>query len=428
MYGTKTLWSTLSNDAYGFSHRLMVSMFPKYVCLILTKRLGASLSISETANALSALGLLESAVARLHRELDTLIISPRFTIAADGAVSNIGIDAEAVWTFGRHENPSATTIVQDVRNLINYFTQTLPKVVFDLLLEQILPSLMVQLISSWLDSSLPSKMVEMESFQQSLSSVSELAEYIESFGILMPSEANLSDWIQRLPVTWISRRREAALADIRATAYHDVRSKKSAHRVETQMVAHDDIMVTGSKQEDWNADWADEPDEQHEQTTEAQPPAGHIEDEEDASAWGLEDETADTTSEKQEESAAAAEGEEDADAWGWGEDGEESKEKKTNVNGSAKQNQPGDREITLQETFTITALPDSILTLISQILADAQTLALPTFPIQQIAAAAPALSSIPTLLLAFYRATAVSFYEADPAPNINSSSDEATSS
>src|SRR5579871_4453494 len=106
----------------------------------------------------------------------------------------------------------------------------------------------------------------------------------------MPSEANLSDWIERLPVTWISRRREAALTDMRAAAYHDVKAKKSTHRVETQMVAHDDIIVTQSHQEDdWNADWADEPDEQHEQTAKAQYPAGSTE-EEDASAWGLEDE------------------------------------------------------------------------------------------------------------------------------------------
>jgi centromere/kinetochore protein ZW10 len=346
-------------------------------------------------------------------------------IAADGAVSNLGIDADAIWTFGRNENPSADTIVQDVRNLINYFTQKLPKLVFGPLLEQILPSLMVQLISSWLDSSLPLKMAEMESFQQSLSSISELAEYIETFGIAMPSEADLSDWIQKLPVTWISRRREAALADMRAAAFHDVRSKKSAHRVETQMVAHDDIMVTGSQAEDdWNAGWVDESDEQHEQTAKAQRPAGPAE---DASAWGLEDDTADATSEKHGESAAAAEEEEDADAWGWGEDGEESTEptnlsetikRETNVNGSARHNQPADREITLRETFTITALPDSILTFISQILADAQTLTSPTFPIQQIASAAPALSSIPTLLLALYRAAAMNFYEADPAPNM----------
>lgn len=410
-----------------FSHAKGVQV--SHVCMAdSNQRPDSPLSIYETANALSELGLLESAIARFHRELDTLIISPRFAVTRGGSMSNLVVDTEAIWTSGTNQNPSATAIVQDVRNLVSYLTQRLPKLVFDPLLERILPSLMVQLINGWLDSSLPLKMVEMESFQQSLSSILELAEYIESFGINMPSEADLSDWIQRLPVTWMSRRREAALADMRAAAYRDVRSKKSAERVETQMVAHDDVMVSGNQQEDdWNADWADEPDEQHEDAAKAQPSAGPVEDVEDARAWGLEDDPAEASNEKQEESAATAEGEEDADAWGWGDDVEESADptkpeeattQEINANGSAERNRPADREITLRETFTITALPDSILTLISQVLSDAQTLASPTFPIQQIAAAAPALSSIPTLLLALYRATAASFYEADPASNM----------
>lgn len=388
----------------------------------------SQLSLDDVATALSRLSLLEKLISRLHKELDNFIIEPRFTVAADGAMRELNIDGYSIQTSGRTENPNASAIVEDVRRLIEFLTKRLPKIVFDPLLEMILPSLMVQLISG-LDSSLPTKLEALGSYEQTISEISGLAKYIDSFEIVIPSDADLSDWIQRLPVTWMSRRREAALAAMRSAAYKDVKIKKSAEHVETQMVAHDDVMVTGNQSEDdWNADWTEDAEEQGE-TAKAQPDTNEGEDkEEDASAWDVEDDTTEAGGETQEDTAPKTEdGEADSEAWGWGDEAGEKEEApqslehpepKTKANGSAKAPPPAEREITLRESFTITALPDSILELIAQVLTDSETLSSPTFPIQQISTAAPALSSIPTLLLALYRATATTFYASDPASNM----------
>lgn len=380
------------------------------------------LTLEDIANALSRLTLLDKAISRLHKELDTLIISPRFTVAADGAMRELNFEDGSISTFGRTENPAASAIVQDVRRLINFLTSRLPKIVFDPLLEMILPSLMVQLIDG-LDSSLPSNLDVLGSYEETISKISELAKYIDSFEIAIPSDADLSDWVQRLPVTWMSRRREVALAAMRNAAYQDTKIKKTAERVETQMVAYDDVMVARNQQgDDWNADWVEE---EHQDAA-----PSHLEgkttEEEDTSAWDMGDETARPAEGEHEDSTVKVEdGGEDAEAWGWEDEGEnegsrspEQPKPKPKANGSAIAHPPSEREITLRETFTITALPDSILELIVQVLTDAETLSSPTFEIQQISTAAPALSSIPTLLLALYRATATTFYESDPASNM----------
>ena len=387
---------------------------------------GSPLSVEDLSTALSSLGLLEKVTSRLHKDLDALVISPRFTVAADGAMRELNVEEESIWTSGRVEDPTASSIVHDVRRLIDFLTQHLPQTVFDPLLGMILPSLMVQLIEG-LDSSLPTSLDTLQSYESTISDISALGEYIDTFHVAIPSDADLSEWVQRLPLSWMSKRREAALAAMRRSAYEDVKVKKSAERVETQMVAHDDVMVTSNqKDEDWNAQWADDADEEQ-QPAKSQPVKTSAEDEEDVSAWGLEDDGPNPEEETEDKSAAHDEDEADADAWGWGDEAGDKEDRpqaaeppkpKDIANGSAKASPPANREITLRETFTITALPDSILELIAQVLEDAETLTSPMFPVQQIASAAPALSSVPTLLLALYRATASNFYASDPAANM----------
>ena len=394
--------------------------------LTIHSNLIGSLPLDDVSKALSQVGLLEKVTSRLHKDLDTVIISPRFTVAADGAMRELYIEDESLRTSGRVEDPTASSIVRDVRRLIDFLTEHLPQIIFDPLLGMILPSLMVQLIDG-LDSSIPTSLDILGSYETTVSDISALGEYIDTFSITIPSDADLSEWVQRLPVSWMSRRREAALAVMRRKAYEDIKVKKSAERVETQIVAHDDVMVTGNQQDDdWNAHWADDAkEEQH--PAKSQPGKTSAEDEEDVSAWGVEDDGPNLEEESQEKSAAHAEEEVDADAWGWGDDAGEKEEQvqaskpskpKDAANGNAKVPPPADREITLREAFTITALPDNILELIVQVLDDAETLSSPTFPVQQISSAAPALSSIPTLLLALYRATASNFYASDPAANM----------
>jgi centromere/kinetochore protein ZW10 len=384
------------------------------------------MDLEQVVHAMSELRILDTYVSRLHRDLDAAVVGPRFTLAADGAVSMLEFDDNHIRLAGRDEAPNAESLLRDVGNLVHFLSKVLPNPALNSLLEKMLPSLTVQLVTEWLEPSIPTKPNTMAPFEDEMTHILELAGIIEKTGVAMPSDADLSAWIDRLPQTWLAKRREAALAAMRSSCYEGVGTKKKAERVETQMVSQDDMMVSGTQEDDWNANWSDGEAEIHQDShttdaTQAKAPEHQdspmedpapAEEDEDVSAWGVDDE-----------------GDGTEDAWGWGDETAQEEEAvkplstvpppptpQSKANGSAtKSNQPSAREVTLRESFMVTAVPDNILELMNAILSDAEALSQPDFPISSIAAAAPALSSIPTLLLALYRATARTFYASDPA-------------
>ncbi|TLD39152.1 hypothetical protein E2P81_ATG00139 [Venturia nashicola] len=395
-----------------------------------------SMSLEDVTGAMLELGILDTYISRLHRDLDAAIIHPLFTVNAK-AMAHIAIYKSSTVQLSKElQSSNPSTSVREVENLVRFITKQLPEKLYHPLLEKMLPSLMVQLISHSLDPSVPVGLDRMGDFKSSLMKIEDLADYIDTLGVPIPSDGDLSSWVERLPQTWLARRREAALAKMRSISCEGARTKRIAERVETQIVSSDDVMVTngqvqgqGQEDDEWNADWAEE--DEVDDSTQADVPAP-ADDDEDASAWGLEVEPEVKQSESKPAAKEAGE-EEEEEAWGWG-DGEDVAEEqytstqpatpvrsshkpKANTPPSRRQ-PPSQREITLRETFAITAIPDSILELINLILADASTLSLDSFPIQSISNAAPALSSLPTLLLAFYRATARASYATQPAADM----------
>ena len=113
----------------------------------------------------------------------------------------------------------------------------------------------------------------------------------------------------------------------------------------------------------------------------------------DASAWGLDDDAeAEDAEAKSENGTKDDPEEEDADAWGWGDDDAtaeaEEPDNKSPAKSSAKEpvqkhgrkpskGQPSERELTLRETYSVTAIPDAIMEMVVQIVSDAQALGQP---------------------------------------------------
>lgn len=393
------------------------------------------MSLDDVVGAMTELGILDTYISRLHRNLDTVIINPLFTVDAKGLAPKAIYELSAVKLSKKSEISNPSTFVREVDSLVRFTTKELPERLYQPLLEKLLPSLMVQLITNSLDPSVPVELDQMNNFKDALMKIEDLADYIDTLEVPIPSDGDLSSWVERLPQTWLARRREAALAHMRTIAYKGAKTKRTAERVETQIVSSDDVMVAngqGQEEDEWNADWAEEDEADDSAQADAPNPA---DDDEDASAWGLEDEP-DAEQEATISDAPDAEGDngEEEEAWGWGDgddagDEEPSKpvqptthlkliSKSKAKTPPSKRQPPTEREITLRETFAITAIPDSILELINLILADASTLSTDSFPIHSISAAAPALSSLPTLLLAFYRATARTSYASQPAADM----------
>jgi len=396
---------------------------------------GAVVSLVDITAAMKELGVLESHVARLYRELDAVVIGPRFSEAADGAVAELHVAAEHVGVSGRSESHDLASLADNVKKLITFLQDRLPEEATSLLLERLLPNLLVQLVNEQLDPSVPVAVDELVAYGPSMQHIQDLANFIAELDIEVPSEGDLSEWIERLPQNWLSRRREEALNLLRSTCYSAVARTKTAERVETQMVSSDDVMVAGEQQdEEWNEDWGEE--EEDAKPTQAAPETQ--EDGEDAEGWGWGDGEGDEANKGDAKDNKKEAEDEDAEGWGWGGDEDaadegvkdaaaeasSSAQTKSPSKAPAKSDRPRkpkevtQQEITLRESFRITAIPDTLLDLINAVLTDASAISQPDFPIPDIRAAAAALSPIPTLLLALYRATARSFYATSPVADI----------
>jgi protein transport protein DSL1/ZW10 len=382
------------------------------------------------------MGILSSAISRLHRDLDTVIITPRVKRAADGSVPRVKITKkEEICLGGRSsEDNEVEELIEDIYKIIN-FVQGLPEEISEQLLERILPSLILQLVSKWLDPSMPLELDHLEHFESITTKISDLAQFLKTTNVNLPSDADLETWLKRIPQNWLARRKEAALFHLRANCYTAVRTKQVAERVETQVVSSDDVMYgehlgdsaenpidltrEDEQQEDWDSGWNEDEPEDDKANGKVEEP--RTEDDEDAGAWDMEE-----SEPSKQEITTTNDDEDGADAWGWGDENEEiehsssfpAETKQHSLETVRKKGPTAPKSITLRETYTITHIPSTIITLISSVLDDATTLSSPSFPIHEISFAVPGLSTIPTLILAMYRATANTYYINEKASNM----------
>lgn len=208
------------------------------------------------------LGILPSHVSKLHRDIDSLIITPRMLAASDGNIARITASKTELQSSGKHKDTTAIEVIDDVYSITNFLDQALPTSISSPLLNKMLPSLILQLVSAWLDPSMPLKLDNLEPFQAITKKVEELAKFIENSQVDMPSDADLQAWLKRVPQNWLARRKEAALADMRSSLYQSVKIKKTAEKTETQVVQNNDVMFGGNgveedgqEEDDWGENW-----------------------------------------------------------------------------------------------------------------------------------------------------------------------------
>ncbi|KAL1393359.1 hypothetical protein HDK64DRAFT_333926 [Phyllosticta capitalensis] len=391
--------------------------------------------LSTVVDALSRLGSLENAIAKLQKSLEQAIIMPRFAPTHASDNSGFKIQEDTITVERGAAKANIHTTIEDARRLCQYLHGQLPQAISGPLAARIVPGMIARLTSDWLDPSIPVSLDGLDSFQKILSSISSLADFVDDLGWMGKSE--LLSWVEKAPRNWLARRKEDALASVRLLCSNGINQKKEVERVETQLVSRGDAIIAGDEaEEDWDA-W-DNDEEKPEEDSETDHSKKELPPEEDmdadASAWGLDDDAeAEDAEAKSENGTKDDPEEEDADAWGWGDDDAtaeaEEPDNKSPAKSSAKEpvqkhgrkpskGQPSERELTLRETYSVTAIPDAIMEMVVQIVSDAQALGQPKFSDSPIAPAGLGLYSIPTLILAMYRATAPVYYANDPSGNM----------
>ena len=374
---------------------------------------------------MTKLQLFDNILLPFCQDLEIFIVAPRLQVEANGTVGSLQVNGDELSVPGQSSDLSAEALFSDLDSIIAFLCTRLPSSVIEPLAQQMMPRLISKLISTWLASAVPEDLDGLEDFQDTMSLVQRFGNSLNSYK--WPGKRDLVDWTKSIPNVWLRKRQEGSLVHIRQLLSRGVGETETVERVEKQVLSkHDEVFAGNTGDDEWNAGWSDDetgsPAKTHPSRTSN---AAHNEDEEDVSAWGLDDEKHNEPGQDDQENPAATDVDADADAWGWGDEneGEESKKvaspvrtnsKPTQSNGLPRAPDQAEREVTLKETYNITSLPKEILELISQIISDAEKLETSDLANSPIASAAPNLLSLPGLILAMYRASASSSYSSHP--------------
>jgi centromere/kinetochore protein ZW10 len=335
------------------------------------------ISIDIVVEALTKLRLFDTAVSRFSRDFENAIISPRLSITVDPGVLAIVIDGDDIQAVGHVEKMTVHSALEDIHRIAEYLSTRLPPSIAIPLSGKLVPALASRLINNWLLPAVPLSLGGIEDFHEILALVLGLAEYLDDLS--WTGQSHLVDWVDKSAEIWVTKRKEATIAEVRRLCFRGVKSTHVVERVETQTVTKSDNIITSNEapDDDWGADWGED------DTPAEEPPAAeHVEqvEEEDLSAWGADDDEEEHPKPESKEPAEA--GEDEADAWGWG-DEDDSQAPPTDATpkitipsktNGALQQQPASREITLKETYTVTSIPDSILEIINQVIYDVDAL------------------------------------------------------
>lgn len=358
---------------------------------------------------LEGLSIFDPLVQKLARDIDRAILKPRMLVDQDGQVAKLSAHRQSLHCSKNSQDLSPVHLFHDLRAIVEFLSTHLPNSIAIPLSTHLIPALTTRLESHWLDPAMPVDIKEMPALQSLLAFVTDLADYIESLG--WNGTKGLREWVDNAPGAWLTKRREVLLGEVRNLVFAGLRERKVVERVETRMMKKEDVGLgeNGGAEDEWDTAWDDAEEEPG--------AAARIKEEDplddgDASAWDMDDDTPES------KESSKQEGGED-DAWGWGDDETAPQQpatavttRQTPVPAPAKTNgQPqAEQEMTLRETFTVTAIPDGILGILQQTVFDAQTISGPDFASSPIAPIASALYSLPTLALAIYRATAPTAY------------------
>lgn len=331
---------------------------------------------SAVIDALTRLNLLEMQISSLRQDIENVILTPRLEIHGEGVVQSLEVEKNEIRIWGSLTDLSIRKLFTDMHVFVEFLYTRLPSSVSLPLSNSLMPILLSRLMSDWLTVAVPIDIERIIEFKEDLNLVIRFAEVIDFYG--WPGKNLLAEWIIDVPQLWLSKRREVLMNKVRMLLAGGPGEIEEVERVETQMLSrHDD-------ENDWNAEWSDEEGKDAgkiSQPSNAKTAEREGEEEEDVSAWGLDDETSNEV--VNERSEHLDNDNEDAHAWGWAEENEDAEnfkpegvghagQKKSAINGHLDVSNP--REITLRETYKITALPKEILETIMQLIGDAETL------------------------------------------------------
>lgn len=328
------------------------------------------------------MGLLQGLISEFADKLESAVVKPRLHLQANIYDRLLIIENKSLKLSEPCSPPDIHRLFSDMDILLNFLQTRLPPSVVGPLSDICGPRLVESLIATRLSSAVPQEIAALKNFNNTREEVYRFSEIMISHN--WPGVHQLRAWTNSIPHVWLEKRQRQSLDHVRQLFKRGLGDYRTVERVETQTVSQQDHLYPGNTgKDDWNAGWSDEEDRSLANNDVRQQTSTGDDEEEDVSAWGLDDEGDEDSDSKG--AAPSATDDDEADAWGWGDDGnngedfEASQHKTVNpanreVNGHVKSRRGSEREMTLRENYRITSLPVGIFDLINGVISDADTL------------------------------------------------------
>lgn len=333
-------------------------------------------SLDETIASLSRMGIFSSANEKFQNDFIATVIDPILLPRADGSSRAVEVTETGVRIDSAFSRTTVAETLSRITDVLNYSRQKLPSSMLVTLPQSLIPAVASKVIAGWLSSAIPTTLDGLEDFENTLDCVLHFTKTIQSWE--WSGQEELVSWVNQAPRLWLTRRRVDSLDSVRKAIAASKGTTKQVERIEKEKVSHaDEALLENATTDDWDADWDDEKDEA---SATAQPE----EDEEDVSAWGL-DEDENEVPAKPDVPGAPEEDDAD-DAWGWGDDDEEKGDEnkkppvvteKKPTGGEKSTQSSSSKEVVLREVYTVTDIPDSIIAIVLQQIFDSRDIAQP---------------------------------------------------
>jgi centromere/kinetochore protein ZW10 len=390
------------------------------------------MSLEDAVIGLRAYKEVDERMGQLWQDINKAILLPRMDISKE-TLPGIHIqDVSGPFLFNRRpltliqgalelggsSDKTFQSLFADLEQAFSFLVQRLPPDLIDTISSTLLPETIHRITSVWLDSAVPSSLQDMDRFQEVIGAAKAFCARLKALGF--SNLGGLQEWADNAPKVWLAKCREAALDSVRVKLSQGLGAPKRVEKVEKQMVSKSEgqqLVANGATasadDHGWDA-WDDgeqaAPEEAANSKTDG-PPVGD-DDGVDAWGWGEEAAAAEGPSVEATEVPSASKPDEEEDpseAWGWGDEGG-TDEGKAPENPTAARSQPQTRELVLKETYSISSLPQPVLDLIFSIVEDGAALTHDSHASSPVAAQAAGLFSLPTLVLAIFRAVSPHYY------------------
>ncbi|KAI1305742.1 hypothetical protein F5Y03DRAFT_150497 [Xylaria venustula] len=382
---------------------------------IFSSRADEQMSLADAVIGLQAYKEVDNRMAVFWKALDQVLIGPRTNPQLE-EIPTIRAESPALTLTGKADKTIAS-LFQDLEIVLKYLAGRLPEELVTSLSNVMMPDLIPRIINSWLEPTIPASLKDMGDFHNIIHATRSFYSHLESLKFSRLEE--LQEWIQTIPRVWLTKCRETALESIRTKLAQGLGDPKEIERVETHTVSQEEgrklapnssVPANG---DGWDAAW-DEIEVTAAKNNNQPKQINNEDDGADAWGWGDEDNDTEANTTSTDTNLKQADSTEDDDptaAWGWGD--EEVAASASNEDSIAN---PLTQELTLKETYNISSMPEPVIALILAILEDA--IFLVSSDGHPMAAAAPGLFSLPTLVLAMFRAVSPHFYALNASGNM----------